>query len=48
MRVAVVGAGTYGQVYLDYLREDTDFDVVGFLDDNQELVGKIIKNSGTF
>lgn len=44
MRVVVIGAGTYGEVYLSYLRESSKFKVVGFLDDNPDLVGKLINN----
>ncbi len=44
MKVVLVGAGTYGQVYLSYLREHTDFEIAGFLDDNPALVGNTIKN----
>ena len=44
MILVLVGAGTYGQVYHSYLREGMDFEVVGFLDDNPDLVGKVIEN----
>jgi UDP-perosamine 4-acetyltransferase len=43
MKIIIVGAGTYGQVYLSYLRESADFDVVGFLDDDTSLTGKQIQ-----
>lgn len=32
----IIGAGTYGQVYLAYLQE-TGVDILGFLDDNENL-----------
>ena len=35
----IIGAGTYGEVYLAYLRE-AGVEVVGFLDDNESLWGK--------
>ncbi|MBP1465744.1 acetyltransferase [Candidatus Chloroploca sp. M-50] len=43
MKLLLVGAGTYGQVYLSYLREQALFEVVGFLDDNPMLNGKLIE-----
>lgn len=36
MRSIIIGAGTYGEVYLSYLQE-SGIDVVGFLDDNKSL-----------
>lgn len=36
MRSVIIGAGTYGQVYLAYLQE-VGVDVVGFIDDDEEL-----------
>lgn len=39
MRSVIIGAGTYGQVYLAYLRE-SGVEVVGFLDDNPQLHGE--------
>lgn len=42
MKSIIIGAGTYGEVYLAYLRE-ANINIVGFLDDNKELHGKIIK-----
>lgn len=41
-RSVIVGAGTYGEVYLAYLQE-AGIEIVGFLDDNKELHGKFIK-----
>lgn len=37
----IVGAGTYGQVYAEYLKND--YDVVGFIDDNHTLHNKEIE-----
>lgn len=39
MKAAIVGAGTYGQVYLAYLREQACFTIVGFLDDDEKKLG---------
>ncbi len=39
MRSIIIGAGTYGQVYLAYLQE-AGVDVVGFLDDDKNLFGQ--------
>lgn len=36
MRSIIIGAGTYGEVYLSYLQE-SGIEVVGFLDDNKSL-----------
>lgn len=38
LRSVIIGAGTYGEVYLSYLRE-SGVDVIGFIDDNENLVG---------
>jgi FlaA1/EpsC-like NDP-sugar epimerase len=32
LRSVIIGAGTYGEVYLSYLRE-ADIEVIGFIDD---------------
>ena len=37
MRCVIIGAGTYGEVYLTYL-EEAGVDVVGFLDDNMNNI----------
>lgn len=42
MKSVIIGAGTYGEVYLSYLSE-AGVDVIGFLDDNSELHGKIVR-----
>lgn len=39
MRSIIIGAGTYGQVYLAYLQE-AGVDVIGFLDDDKSLFGQ--------
>ena len=39
MKSVIIGAGTYGEVYLVYL-QDAGIEVVGFLDDNKDLYGK--------
>lgn len=41
MKSIIIGAGTYGEVYLSYLRE-ANIDIVGFLDDNPAEIGKLI------
>lgn len=38
MNSVIVGAGSYGEVYLAFLRE-AGVDIIGFLDDNPELEG---------
>ena len=43
MRSVIIGAGTYGEVYLAYLQE-AGVEVVGFIDDNPDLQGKTIKD----
>lgn len=42
MKSVIIGAGTYGEVYLSYLVE-AGVEVVGFLDDNQDLAGKMVR-----
>lgn len=42
MKSVIIGAGTYGEVYLAYLQE-SGVDVAGFLDDNVLLHGKIVR-----
>lgn len=39
-KAIIVGAGTYGEVYAEYLK--LDFDVVGFVDDNLSLIGQFV------
>ena len=43
MKSIIIGAGTYGEVYLSYLQE-AGIEIVGFLDDNEELRGNTIRN----
>lgn len=38
MKSVIIGAGTYGEVYLTYLQE-AGVEIVGFLDDNPKFVG---------
>ncbi len=38
----IIGAGVHGEVYLSYLKE-IGIEVVGFLDDSDEKVGKVIR-----
>lgn len=38
MKGVIIGAGTYGEVYLAYLKE-ANVDIIGFLDDNTDLCG---------
>lgn len=42
MKSVIIGAGTYGEVYLAYLQE-VGVEVVGFLDDNSDIQGKYIQ-----
>ena len=42
MKSIIIGAGTYGEVYLAYLLE-AGIDVIGFVDDNEKLTGTIIQ-----
>lgn len=39
-KCVVVGAGTYGQVYAEYLKKE--YDIIGFVDDNVTLIDKTI------
>ena len=43
MRSVIIGAGTYGEVYLSYLQE-AGVEIIGFLDDSKALHGKLIHN----
>lgn len=38
-KAIIIGAGTYGQVYAEYLR-DTGVEITGFLDDDNEKIGR--------
>lgn len=43
MRSVIIGAGTYGEVYLSYLQE-AGVEIIGFLDDSKALHGKLVRN----
>ena len=43
MRVAIAGAGGYGQVLREYLKDDGDLEVVGWLDDDPKLTGTKVR-----
>lgn len=42
MKSIIIGAGTYGEVYLSYLRE-AGVEVIGFLDDNATMHGQVVR-----
>ncbi len=42
MKIAIIGAGGHGRVVLDILRNNHQFDVVGFIDSNSQLHGSYI------
>ena len=42
MKSVIIGAGTYGEVYLTYLQEG-GVDIVGFIDDNPALQGTEVR-----
>lgn len=42
MKSVIIGAGTYGEVYLAYLQE-AGVEIVGFLDDNPKYVGTNVR-----
>ena len=42
MKIFIWGSGGQGRVVLDILRESRNFDIVGFVDSNKNLKGKII------
>lgn len=42
MKSVIIGAGTYGEVYLAYLQE-VGVDIVGFLDDDPKFAGKEVR-----
>lgn len=44
MKMIILGAGTYAEVYLSYLREFSNHTVVGFLDDNPDLLNKEVQS----
>ena len=42
MKSVIIGAGTYGEVYLAYLQE-AGVEIVGFLDDDPKFEGKEVR-----
>ena len=42
MKSIIIGAGTYGEVYLAYLHE-TGVEIVGFLDDDPKYEGQNVR-----
>ncbi len=42
MKIVIIGAGGHGRVVLDILKNNHQFEVVGFLDSNQSLVHTIV------
>jgi sugar O-acyltransferase (sialic acid O-acetyltransferase NeuD family) len=38
-KAIIIGAGTYGQVYAEYIRDIKKYHIVGFLDDNESKIG---------
>ncbi len=40
MKAIIAGCGQYGQVYLSYLRNDTDWEIAGFVDDDPARAGQ--------
>ena len=42
-KCVIIGAGTYGQVYKEYLSDN--YKVIGFFDDDITLIGKTINNT---
>lgn len=42
MKSVIICAGTYGEVYLNYLQE-AGVEVVGFLDDNPKIIGTYVR-----
>ena len=41
-KAIIVGAGTYGQVYAEYLKDE--YQIIGFIDDDSCLLGTKINN----
>ena len=38
-KAIIIGAGTYGQVYAEYLKKE--YDIIGYIDDDVSLIGQI-------
>src|SRR5690554_1871351 len=47
MSAVIVGSGTYGEVYLHYLRQ-AGHNIIGFLDDNSEMHNRYISKIPVF
>src|SRR5690606_27439561 len=41
-KTIIVGEGTYGQVYAEYLKDE--YQIIGFIDDDRRLLGAEINN----
>ncbi len=41
-KAIIIGAGTYGAVYSEYLSETKKYKIIGFLDDDKSKLGKLI------
>ena len=41
-KAIIVGAGTYGEVYSEYITENLQYELVGFVDDDSSKHGKIV------
>lgn len=41
-KAIIVGAGTYGEVYSEYITENFQYELVGFVDDDTSKHGKIV------
>lgn len=39
-KTLILGAGTYGEVYSAYINDAGTFDIIGFLDDDENKIGK--------
>jgi len=42
IKAVIIGAGTYGEVYAEYIRDSRQFELNGFLDDDTSKIGKTI------
>lgn len=42
MKSIIIGAGTYGEVYLDYL-SDAGIEIIGFVDDDPKFEGQLVR-----
>jgi sugar O-acyltransferase, sialic acid O-acetyltransferase NeuD family len=40
-KAIIIGAGTYGQVYAEYLKDD--YQIIGFIDNNENLLMKVFR-----